>query len=177
MDGIVRYGRQWPRNGTPRPMHVLLFSTDPVALDATVCRMINLDESLVNPSFTVTNLVWATAKMLSLLANLSNASSPPILMSTALMPAPVPIWVLSPVHSCAITSARARSSALKQCTQCGRCEQACPAQPKALTWANGKKSAPVYNYDYCIRCYCCQELCPHEAIQVQVPLMGRLFRR
>jgi len=32
MDGIVAMEGNGPRNGTPRPMHVLLFSTDPVAL-------------------------------------------------------------------------------------------------------------------------------------------------
>ena len=49
MDGIVAMEGNGPRNGTPRPMHALLLSTDPVALDATVCRMINLDEALVEP--------------------------------------------------------------------------------------------------------------------------------
>jgi formate hydrogenlyase subunit 6/NADH:ubiquinone oxidoreductase subunit I len=26
----------------------------------------------------------------------------------------------------------------------------------------------------CIRCYCCHELCPHDAIDLYKPLLGRL---
>ncbi len=47
MDGIIAMQGNGPRIGSPRNMNVLLFSTDPVALDATVCRMVHLDESLV----------------------------------------------------------------------------------------------------------------------------------
>jgi uncharacterized protein (DUF362 family) len=47
MDGIIAMEGNGPRSGTPRPMGVLLFSTDPVALDATVCRMVNLSPELV----------------------------------------------------------------------------------------------------------------------------------
>ena len=49
MDGIIAMQGNGPRSGTPRPMQVLLFSTDPVALDATVCRMIDLDPKMVLP--------------------------------------------------------------------------------------------------------------------------------
>ena len=31
----------------------------------------------------------------------------------------------------------------------------------------GRKQPPVYNYHKCIRCFCCQEMCPHKAIQVK----------
>ncbi len=47
MDGIVAMEGNGPRNGTPKSMKVILFSSDPVALDTVVCRMVNLDESLV----------------------------------------------------------------------------------------------------------------------------------
>jgi len=47
MDGIMAMEGNGPRGGTPRPMNVLLFSTDPVALDATACRLINLNPLLV----------------------------------------------------------------------------------------------------------------------------------
>src|SRR5512133_2317082 len=47
MDGIIAMEGNGPRSGTPKPMNVILMSTDPVALDSTVCRLINLDETLV----------------------------------------------------------------------------------------------------------------------------------
>jgi formate hydrogenlyase subunit 6/NADH:ubiquinone oxidoreductase subunit I len=36
---------------------------------------------------------------------------------------------------------------------------------------------PDIDYSTCIRCYCCQELCPEGAITVSVPLLRRLLKR
>jgi len=53
----------------------------------------------------------------------------------------------------------------------------CPADPKAIDWHNGDKSkSPSYKYERCIRCFCCQELCPELAISVKTPLFGKVFR-
>ena len=46
MDGIMAMEGNGPMNGTPKKMNLLLFSADPVALDATVCRIIGLDPQL-----------------------------------------------------------------------------------------------------------------------------------
>src|SRR5665811_1237009 len=43
MDGIMAMEGNGPRNGHPRKLGVLLFSTDPIALDAVACKIINLD--------------------------------------------------------------------------------------------------------------------------------------
>ena len=50
MDGIVAMEGNGPRSGKLRKLNVLLFSTDPVALDATACRIINLDPEIVTTS-------------------------------------------------------------------------------------------------------------------------------
>ncbi|MBU0595105.1 DUF362 domain-containing protein, partial [Candidatus Bipolaricaulota bacterium] len=49
MDGVVAMEGNGPQGGSPRPMSVLLFSSDPVALDAVVCRIVDLDPKLVLP--------------------------------------------------------------------------------------------------------------------------------
>jgi formate hydrogenlyase subunit 6/NADH:ubiquinone oxidoreductase subunit I len=37
---------------------------------------------------------------------------------------------------------------------------------------------PDFDYDKCIRCYCCQELCPERAIGLKTPWVTRsLVRR
>ena len=38
---------------------------------------------------------------------------------------------------------------------------------KAVDFKNGKDHPPVYNYKKCIRCFCCQEMCPEKAIKVK----------
>jgi MinD superfamily P-loop ATPase len=65
-----------------------------------------------------------------------------------------------------------------KCTRCGTCVRHCPVTPKAVDWVNGdEKRPPEHNYTRCIRCFCCQELCPESAISVKTPLLGRLFYR
>lgn len=57
------------------------------------------------------------------------------------------------------------------CTNCGSCVAVCAAG--AL-----KRSAPtpVFNYDKCIRCYCCQEFCPEHAVKIRKNwLFDRIF--
>ena len=50
IDGITAMQGNGPRNGDPFKMNVLLFSTDPIALDATICRLVNLDPLFVPTS-------------------------------------------------------------------------------------------------------------------------------
>jgi len=42
---------------------------------------------------------------------------------------------------------------------------------------NDRSRPPVHHYDRCIRCYCCQEMCPESAIDIHVPLLGRTIHR
>ncbi|MEE4195286.1 MAG: DUF362 domain-containing protein, partial [Anaerolineae bacterium] len=47
MDGIYAMEGNGPRNGTPRQMNVILLSADPIALDAAVAKLMDLDPKLV----------------------------------------------------------------------------------------------------------------------------------
>ncbi len=47
MDGILAMEGNGPRGGKPLAMNCLIISTDAVALDATVCRMVNLKPEYV----------------------------------------------------------------------------------------------------------------------------------
>ncbi len=176
MDGIIGMEGNGPRNGSPRPMHVLLFSTDPVALDATAARIMNLDPNLVP------TLAWAKTLNIGQVdrieivgdalesfivpdfdANRSSASTTS--GKSGLMYKLFKDWIIPrPV----IDS--------EKCTRCGACVKICPVSPKAVNWFDeDHKKAPFYQYDNCIRCYCCQETCPAEAIQVQIPRWGGFY--
>lgn len=66
----------------------------------------------------------------------------------------------------------ARPKILESCIGCGRCAVHCP--PRAMAVIAGK-----VNIDYakCIRCYCCQELCPENAVKLQEGHLLKLMRR
>jgi ferredoxin len=53
------------------------------------------------------------------------------------------------------------------CTRCGTCARGCPRGAITLD------PFPVWNYDRCIGCYCCYELCEQDAIRL-AGLRGRL---
>jgi uncharacterized protein (DUF362 family)/NAD-dependent dihydropyrimidine dehydrogenase PreA subunit len=177
MDGIIAMEGNGPRNGTPRQMNVLLFSIDPVALDSTVCKLINLDPMLVE------SLVYGEEFGLGTCSEID-------FIGDAIEEFVVSDFVVNrnpkkttPGSSYLSTSFLRRFSAPRPtikpeiCTKCGRCVEVCPAQPKALSWGEGDKTTPpVYDYSKCIRCYCCQEMCPFNAIYVKIPPLGKLIR-
>ncbi len=54
-----------------------------------------------------------------------------------------------------------------KCVGCGECMRSCPAKTiDLITSKNGKKLAKI-NESGCIKCYCCQELCPINAVKVK----------
>ena len=59
----------------------------------------------------------------------------------------------------------------KRCDGCGTCARACPAKAIAMD----EKRKPRVDVSRCIRCYCCQELCPKTDVRIRrIPLIGLL---
>ncbi|MDO9107514.1 MAG: DUF362 domain-containing protein [Coriobacteriia bacterium] len=179
MDGITAMEGNGPRGGDPRQMNVILISADPVALDATMCRMMALDPALVGTNVYGQEFGLGTYEDVELLGD------------------PIEPFIAEDYNvnrSSASTTGRgdagpfARNMIVPKpyivaelCTKCGTCVKVCPVEPKAVDWATsgGAKDGkpPVHTYSRCIRCYCCQEMCPERAIKVRTPLLGRLIHR
>lgn len=178
MDGIMAMEGNGPRNGKPRKMSVLLFSRDPIALDAIACKMINLNPEFVPTSkpgeksglgtYHYENIETLGDKLDSFVAKDFQVIRKP------------------PVH---VTEGRLRVFLRNlltprpvinqdECTKCGTCVNICPVGPTALDWMrNEAGKAPRLNYNKCIRCYCCQETCPAGAVTVKSPFFIRLISR
>ncbi|HQA58069.1 MAG TPA: DUF362 domain-containing protein, partial [Acetivibrio sp.] len=179
MDGIMAMEGNGPRGGTPKNMNVILLSSDPIALDATVCRIIGLD-----PKFVPTIVFGKEAGLgtyneeeieilgesLDSFKDLSfNVRREPVKALKAKS-------IIQVLRGYAIPRPFIEKS---KCKKCGICVNMCPVNPKALDWHNGNKKEvlPSYIYKRCIRCYCCQEICPESAIKLKVPFISRFFVR
>jgi uncharacterized protein (DUF362 family)/NAD-dependent dihydropyrimidine dehydrogenase PreA subunit len=178
MDGIMAMEGNGPRSGKLRKLNVLLFSTDPVALDATACRIINLDPEVVTTSalgekaglgvYRSENIELVGESLESFICRDFDAIRTP---QEHCSQGRVKTFVKNRVCERPVIDGA-------KCTSCGSCVKMCPVDPKALEWWKGdEKKPPGYNYDRCIRCYCCQESCPEGAISARSTLAGRLFFR
>jgi Pyruvate/2-oxoacid:ferredoxin oxidoreductase delta subunit len=178
VDAVWAMEGNGPQGGDPKKLGCLLFSRDPVALEVACCRLVNVDPGIVPTVAAGKAAGLGTDSMadidlagddLDALADRTFRArrTPPLPMPRS----PVLVWLRS------FFSLRPHIIK-KNCTRCGTCIKACPLDPKAVDWkkgAAGTTSAPRYDYRRCIRCFCCQEMCPSKAITVRAPLARRLF--
>jgi len=160
-------------------MNVLLFSTDPVALDATASRLINL-----NPLYVPTTLLGAETGAGTFVEAEIEIVGDRLkdFICTDFNVVRSPVKAIKKTQMVSFLNNRLVAKPviiLEKCTQCGTCIQSCPVEGKAVNWLNGDHTlAPVYDYKKCIRCYCCQEMCPEGAIVLKDPIIikvGKLF--
>lgn len=57
------------------------------------------------------------------------------------------------------------------CKRCSACIANCPTQAMSP-----KDGFPVIDYNKCISCFCCDEVCPHDAINQEMSWLTKLFR-
>ncbi|MCD4744564.1 MAG: DUF362 domain-containing protein [Desulfobacteraceae bacterium] len=176
MDGIYGMEGNGPRGGTPKKMNILLLSKDPVALDATVCRLINLDPEYVptikygmeagTGTYLKNEIELVGDDFKQFQINNFKINKKPLkpykpsavvpFLNKAIVPKP---YIIT-----------------EKCVKCGTCVGMCPAKPKALFFKHGNEAIPpMYNYDDCIRCFCCQEICPESAIKLKTPFLRKII--
>lgn len=64
----------------------------------------------------------------------------------------------------------------KNCKGCNKCKEHCPN--KAITMKkrkNGTQYAKI-NYNLCISCFCCQELCPFHVVKPRIPIGYKIIQ-
>lgn len=179
MDGIVAMEGNGPRGGTPRPMRVLLFSTDPLALDAAFCRLIDLPPGCV-PTLAAgaaAGLGVAELEAIEWLGDPPGSLTEPDFRVARTAPDRMAAKRKFPAFLKNRITPRPRID-VARCTGCGSCVAICPVRPRAMFWPDGQpRVSPSWHAARCIRCYCCQEICPQQAITLPVPLLGRIIHR
>lgn len=167
LDGILAMEGQGPgKSGTPRQMGVLMASDNAAALDETVCRMLGLD-----PETLLTNKVMR--EFCGLDEHIHVEGDLPQIGDFK-FPAIMPL-VFGPksIHGFLrkyLVQRPVVTSSL--CKLCGECWRYCPAEA-----ISHNRQSVTFDYDKCIRCYCCLEVCPHGVLKAAEPLPGKILNR
>jgi uncharacterized protein (DUF362 family)/NAD-dependent dihydropyrimidine dehydrogenase PreA subunit len=167
MDGIMAMEGNGPGGGDPIAMNALLFSADPLALDAVACMLIDLSPE--NVPTMQPGLQWGLGTFMSdeieiLGDGVHGLRNGDFNIDRGPLKNPIPEGIVSFFKNIMTPRPVIDRDA---CRRCGVCVEACPVDPKAVDWHSGRKDRPPsYRYTRCIRCYCCQELCPEGAISV-----------
>ena len=167
VDGILAMEGQGPgRSGSPRKLGLLLGGENAHAVDKTICTILGLDPHEL--------LTYQQARELKVFNGEVHVQGNirivddycfPALNSLSLGPEPLNRFMRKYV----IQKPAADN---EKCKLCGECWKICPANV-----ISHNIRGVQFNYDGCIRCYCCIEVCPHAAIQAKEPLLGKIKRK
>jgi uncharacterized protein (DUF362 family)/Pyruvate/2-oxoacid:ferredoxin oxidoreductase delta subunit len=173
LDAVLVMEGNGPRNGDPRALGALLLSEDPVAADATFCRLIDLEPQHV-PTCTEGARVglgsWEAGQI-----ELKGGVPSDFRLSDFRV-------IRHRVTRDGLLRYYPRIRHLlfahpvidpELCRRCGDSVRVCPVPDKAVRFER-RRDPPVFDYRRCIRCWCCQESCPHRAIRARTPWLGRL---
>jgi uncharacterized protein (DUF362 family)/Pyruvate/2-oxoacid:ferredoxin oxidoreductase delta subunit len=168
MDAVVGMEGDGPGNGDPVQLGALLASPHTLALDTVATAMVNLQEQHIWTQ----RVARQTGRQGVSLHELELHGVPlATLKTTRFRPATnadVNFGLPTPVKNLLKNAITAQPEITRDCQRCGHCITHCP--PQAMTQdARGIK----IDYGRCIRCFCCQELCPYGAIITQQGVLLR----
>lgn len=174
MDGITAMEGNGPTSGDPVSMKVILISADPVAMDTVFSYLVYLDPTVVPTNVFGRQMGLGTCdpEEIELLTPEGELS---LVEAQKLYGRPDFDVVRKRQKAKGVMGFvdifqifRKRPFIIEEkCRHCGVCVDSCPVEGKALSFKNGRQNLPVYDYKKCIRCFCCQEMCPHHAIEVK----------
>jgi uncharacterized protein (DUF362 family)/Pyruvate/2-oxoacid:ferredoxin oxidoreductase delta subunit len=160
LDGIVGMEGNGPGSGDPIPLGLILASSDALSLDLVVCDLLGIPRKSV-PTNQVAIEDGMGGDSIEIVGESIEASK----ISRFKLPPPLGIsWNLPGFMRKALKNALTSKPWVDDqlCEGCEQCAEICP--PKALKKEGGRF---VFDYDKCIRCFCCQEVCSSGAISIK----------
>lgn len=157
VDGIVGMEGNGPTNGTPRKMGVVVTSQNPFNADVVCSKILGVHSHVKTVSiskergYTDSDVKTVGESVESCLVSdlvLPDGLDKVHLLSDEKL---LKIFKPKPVVDRSV------------CRKCGECARSCPMH----TISVGKDKKIKINTKNCIRCFCCQELCPFDAIKIR----------
>lgn len=158
LDAVEGMEGEGPSGGKPRLIGALLGGENPHAVDVAGARLIGLEPGQVT--------TLEAAKRHGVLPEIELAGDDllPLIQTDFDIPMKQKSSSLVRLVNALPQFLRPRPVFThRKCDGCGVCMRSCPA--KAITM--NEKRRPQVDLSACIRCYCCQELCPKTDIEVK----------
>jgi len=170
MDAGLAMEGDGPASGEARWLGYLFSATDGVALDSSVASIINHVNRRILPTEIAADRGLGAADLSKIerrgrafangfIADFRMPSNAylkfiPSFLVTALEPY---LWIRPAINH-------------RTCTMCGVCVASCPQN---VIFETG--GILCFDYDKCINCMCCHELCPHKSVYLEKSRLGRLI--
>lgn len=167
IDGVLGMEGQGPgKSGVPRQIGIIAGSKSAFALDHAICQMVGIEPDRLPTHMAARNLgLFDEDVQVEGDFEIVSDFHLPRLNKTTFGPK-----VLQRVIRKHMLQRPVADHAL--CELCGECWRYCPA--KAISF---KKKKIAFDYDKCIRCYCCLEVCPQGALLSKETFPGKIIRR
>jgi uncharacterized protein (DUF362 family)/Pyruvate/2-oxoacid:ferredoxin oxidoreductase delta subunit len=167
VDGILGMEGEGPgRSGTPRRLGILAAGADAPGVDMAICRLVGVRPEEL-PTHQAAVELGLLIEAVSVEGDFSPVSGFHLPVLAPLTFGPQRFHRLMRKHLVQRPVADAG-----KCRLCGECWRYCPAE--AVT---PYAQVVGFDYDRCIRCYCCIEMCPHGAIRAVETPTGRAVRK
>jgi uncharacterized protein (DUF362 family)/Pyruvate/2-oxoacid:ferredoxin oxidoreductase delta subunit len=165
VDGILALEGQGPgKSGTPKKLGILVGGRNPEAVDQVITNIVKcpLDMLPTHQAATKLGISDGIPRVIGDMFFVDHfrlpVLSPMVLGPPSFQKLMRKHLIMRPV------------SITKKCQHCGICEKQCPAT--AIVMDETRLS---FDYDRCIRCYCCVEVCPFGALYATNTFLGNVI--
>lgn len=171
MDAIVGMEGNGPTNGKPRKIGALLCSENPFALDDVASRLIKMEGQVIH-------LEKGRARGLVDTPTVLGEDPAALRVEDFLPPDSAKKNIIAKIAE--IGDGRLMrffeprpAIDRKKCVGCGECVRSCPAHTITL---DKTRRIAVIEPAPCIKCFCCQELCPKDAVKIKQNFLIKLVK-
>lgn len=178
-DAVMAMEGAGPSNGTPRKIGAIIAGENATAVDVVGLKLMNIVPNTMPTIQTAIarNFIDKDLEVEVLGDSLENLVVQDFKTVTPNNFKPfanyIPRWLQGTVHR--LTTRRPAVNRHK-CKGCKKCFEHCPVQ--AISMVPTKKGGtPKAKFDYnkCIRCFCCQELCPFGLVKVKTGIVYKII--
>ena len=176
LDGVVGMEGPGPSAGTPRKIERFIASTNPFACDLVAVKIIG-GEIEHFPEFHIAKVRGIVPHEESQVEIVGETLESSIIKDYILVDNDL-LWNDEVIKATAISKRVQKwitaypTVKKSQCKGCKKCQEHCPND--AITMVKG---VAKFDLDLCIRCFCCQELCPYHVIKIKRSWLSKILRK